>query len=106
MILPFQQKIMLARLLDCAGLSDPIIVAFRKLKKRRMASWPRTDNGRDCFLEDSGNNVAPAFSRPRARADSAGFIQLHKSRLLSNNHAALPAAHKSAGGAGAGCGSL
>ena len=53
-----------------------------------MASWPRTDNGRDCFLEDSGNNVAPAFSRPRARADSAGFIQLHKSRLLSNNHAA------------------
>jgi hypothetical protein len=61
MILPFQQKIMLARLLDCAGLSDPIIVAFRKLKKRRMASWPRTDNGRDCFLEDSGNNVAPCL---------------------------------------------
>ena len=38
------------------------VFAARKLERQFIASLPRSDHGRDCFLKDSGNNVAPAFS--------------------------------------------
>ncbi len=83
MILPFQQQIMLARLLDCAGISDPIIFAFRKLKNGGwpaglalimggtvflktsviMSRLPLQDHAREQILLASSNSTKPACSQ-------------------------------------------